>query len=292
MNIWIIILIILAVCVAIVIVSSIINNNKIVIKTYNVQSGKIAKPFKAIFLSDLHGNSFGRDNERLIEGIKAIDADIILIGGDMITATVDNMDTKNWNNAFALIEGISDRPIYYAQGNHEYRMDIYRDDFRDGYDRYISKIEGLGVQVLANECSILDEYNAVVNGLSIDRRFYRKFEKHVMTYGDVTDCIGERDKDEFEIVLAHNPEYFDTYAERGDLILSGHLHGGIMKLPVLGGVISPRFRLFPKYDGGEFKIGDSTMIVSRGLGSHTLPFRVFNPCEICVIEIDIKYDMD
>ena len=68
-----------------------------------------------------------------------------------------------------------------------------------------------------------------------------------------------------------------------DIILSGHIHGGIMRLPYLGGVISPQIRLFPKYSGGLYTINKAKMILSRGLGTHTIRFRFFNPPELVVV---------
>ena len=90
-------------------------------------------------------------------------------------------------------------------------------------------------------------------------------------------------------MLAHNPAYFEAYASWGaDLTLSGHVHGGIMRLPWLGGVLSTSLTLFPKYDGGEFRLGEKRMIVSRGLGSHTIPIRIFNPAELVAVELAPK----
>ena len=98
--------------------------------------------------------------------------------------------------------------------------------------------------------------------------------------------LPEGRQDCFQILLAHNPDYFPAYAAWGaDLVLSGHLHGGVIRLPLLGGVISPRLHLFPHYDGGKFTCGNSTMIVSRGLGMHTIPFRFNNPGELVDITI-------
>ena len=68
-------------------------------------------------------------------------------------------------------------------------------------------------------------------------------------------------------------------------MVSGHVHGGLMRLPFLGGVISPALKLFPKYDGGVFQEGKSTLVLGRGLGTHTLPVRIFNPGEVVVIDI-------
>ena len=93
--------------------------------------------------------------------------------------------------------------------------------------------------------------------------------------------------------------FFEAYAGYGaELTLSGHLHGGLVRIPVpvskkakeagahiMRGVFSPRLRFFPKYDAGRFDIDGRTMIVSRGLGSHTLPIRVFNPGDLVVIDL-------
>ena len=98
--------------------------------------------------------------------------------------------------------------------------------------------------------------------------------------------LGTPDREKFQLLIAHNPVYFDAYADWGaDLVVSGHVHGGIMRLPFLGGVLSPSLTLFPKYDGGMFREHGSTMILSRGLSSHTIPIRIFNPGELIVIEL-------
>ena len=101
------------------------------------------------------------------------------------------------------------------------------------------------------------------------------------------ELLPEQRTDCFQILLAHNPDYFPEYAAWGaDLVLSGHLHGGVARLPLLGGVVSPRLHFFPRYDGGKFTHGNSVMIVSRGLGMHTIPFRFNNPGEL--VEITIR----
>ena len=97
------------------------------------------------------------------------------------------------------------------------------------------------------------------------------------------------DKDKFNILLSHNPLYFETYEKWGaDLIFSGHIHGGLINIPFIGGLLSPERKLFPKYSGGDYNINDSKMIVSRGLGYSTINLRVFNNPEICVVELKVK----
>ena len=101
--------------------------------------------------------------------------------------------------------------------------------------------------------------------------------------------LPEPDRSKCNILIAHNPDYFEEYAKWGaDLVLSGHVHGGIMRLPFLGGVIAPSYKLFPKYDGGVFHIGKSTMLLGRGMGSHTIPFRFFNPGELYEVTLRPK----
>ena len=99
--------------------------------------------------------------------------------------------------------------------------------------------------------------------------------------------LGQPSEENYTILIAHNPDYFPKYAEWGaDLVLAGHVHGGMVRVPFWGkGVVSPNVRLFPKYDGGEFTIGKSRMLLSRGLGMHTIPIRLFNPGEILEVEL-------
>ena len=98
--------------------------------------------------------------------------------------------------------------------------------------------------------------------------------------------VGKSERDKYQVLIAHNPLYFPEYAEWGaDMTVSGHVHGGIIRLPLLGGVISPAIALFPKYDGGKYMRGDKAMILSRGLGTHTIHVRFNNPGEVSVIKV-------
>ena len=102
----------------------------------------------------------------------------------------------------------------------------------------------------------------------------------------VTEALGAPKEGCCNVLLAHNPVYFDTYAAWGaDLTLSGHLHGGIVRLPLLGGVISPQMKLFPDYTRGCHTKENHRMIVGAGLGSHTIPIRINNPPELVVIDV-------
>ena len=259
-------------------------------REYIIDTDKVDAKTRIVLLSDMHNKQFGKNNERLISAIKEIDPDFICCAGDMLTARPG----VSFTPAIDLFKELTEYTVYYGIGNHEYRMKRYPEVYGDSYERFTGELKDLGVIVLENEHVRIADSNIRIQGLMIDRAFYKRFKHSVMTSEYIYEIAGKKSSDEYEIMLAHNPEYFDGYAASGaDLVFSGHVHGGIMRLPVLGGVISPRLTLFPKYDGGIFKKGDSTMILSRGLGCHTLPLRIFNPGElICVTLSPCKKEAD
>ena len=107
-----------------------------------------------------------------------------------------------------------------------------------------------------------------------------------LTTGEMEERIGSAETDAYCILMAHHPLYAETYWKWGaDLVLSGHLHGGIARLPLLGGVISPQFRLFPRYSGDCYEKDGKYIVVSKGLGTHTINFRFWNPAELVVLDI-------
>lgn len=257
-----------------------IDGNRFVVRNYKIYSNKIDEKQKIVLISDLHNKNYGKDNDKVLDKIKEIRPDFILIAGDLVTAR----PKEKADVALTFARNVCDLcPVYYGMGNHEYRLQLYPEKYLiTGYEDEIRKI---GVTLLDNER--VDAHEQInIAGLSIEKMYYKRFEKHSMEKAYVEKELGKCASDAFQILIAHNPEYFDAYADWGaDLTVSGHLHGGIMRLPFLGGVISTRLTLFPRYDGGMFQKEDKTMIVSRGLGMHTLPIRIFNPGELVVIEL-------
>lgn len=260
---------------------SCIDINRLKIKEYEISSKQIKKDMTIAFLSDMHNKEHGKDNYKLIDAVRQAKPDLILVGGDMIVAKPG----CNFNIPIKLMGYLKDYKIFYGIGNHEYRMKLYTEDYGENYEKYIALLEEKNVTVLQNDRVYIDEFNVEIQGVMIDKKYYIRNKKPIMEEEYLQKLIGEKDGNRFRILLAHNPEYFDVYKKFGDLTLSGHLHGGIMRLPILGGVVSPRLRLFPKYDGGLFDSDGSYMAVSRGLGCHTLPIRVFNPAELDIIHI-------
>lgn len=257
--------------------------NRFVIREYTCTSNKLRKDIKFILLSDLHGKSFGRDNEKLIKTIEKLSPDGILVAGDMYTAE-RNEDIRK---TAGFVSRLAARyPVYYGNGNHEHKTRMLPEVFGSMYEDYMRKITGAGVVTLINERVSLPACGIELYGVELGREYYTKIHRANMEEAYLTGLLGKADPDRFQLLIAHNPDYFPEYARWGaDLVVSGHVHGGLMRLPVLGGVISPRLRLFPKYDGGEFREGESRLILSRGLGTHTLPIRIFNPGELVVVHL-------
>ncbi len=257
--------------------------NRFVIRTYRCKTEKLKKGVKILLLSDLHNKFFGKGNKRLLKAILKLNPDMILVAGDMYTSAKDGDIKTAWE---LICELAHNYPVYYGNGNHEHKTRLFPEQFGTMYQEFAEKIDRAGVRHLVNEKVSLPDYNMDIYGLEIDRKYYQKFKNVQMEKDYLEQLLGKRDESRFSLLIAHNPDYFETYAAWGaDLVVSGHVHGGLMRLPVLGGVLSPAIRLFPRYDGGEFKEGNSTMILSRGLGTHTLPLRIFNPGELVVIEL-------
>lgn len=261
------------------------DSHRFVTVKYCIQSPKLHKKCRFVLLSDLHNKEYGPGNARLLEAIRAQNPDFILIAGDMLTA---NEAKTEYMVPLNLLQQLADDyPVYYGMGNHEYRVKVYREAYGDKYDHYKEELKKIGIQTLENDRVFLPEYNIEICGLEIERRYYKRFRRTPMDEQYPKQLLGSSRTDCMEILIAHNPDYFKQYAAWGaDLTLSGHVHGGVMRLPVLGGVISPAVHLFPKYDGGIFREYGSTMILSRGLGMHTIPVRIFNPGELVVVDVE------
>ena len=253
--------------------------------TYRMRSRKIKKNIKIAVLADLHGTSFGKGNEKLIRMIDAEKPDIVIMAGDMISAKL-KLDIEA---AIDLTSKLSHKyPVYYGMGNHENFIGEHPEAFDYSLKKLEAQLKKAGAKILKNKSTYFEEYGITITGLNLPRRYFKKFGKEAFTVKGIGEWLEDKD-DSFEILIGHNPEYFDQYVKRGSqLTFAGHLHGGIMRLPKGRGFISPRFRLFPKYAGGLFKKDGCKMIVSRGLGTHTIPVRVFNPGELVITQLE-KY---
>ena len=265
---------------------SVLDCSRFVTVEYEIESDKVIKPCKFVLLSDLHNKSYGKDHEKLIDKINSISPDAVLVAGDMLTAAVGQANEVT----LSLMRQLASRyKIYYGMGNHEERLQACPERYGTVYDDYIAELTKMGILPLVNENTYLPEYNVAVCGALIEKCYFTKFCKYPMDEHYLAKLLGEPKESACQILIAHTPQYFEEYAAWGaDVVVSGHVHGGIIRLPVLGGVLSPNLTLFPKYDGGRFVHGKTTMILSRGLGTHTIPVRVFNPGELVTITLTPK----
>lgn len=243
---------------------------------------------KIVFLTDLHNNSYGKHNEKLLHAVRSQNPELILIGGDMLVGKAEAPTNVAEDFVCKLTEIC---PVYYANGNHEQRMKIYPEEFGTKYQEYKNIVEESGVMFLENEHIDLmfDTCPVQIHGLEIPREGYKKFRKTNVSLEQIEESIGKADSSKYQILLAHNPIYADAYLEWGaDLVLSGHLHGGVVRIPRLGGIITPQFRLFPKYSG-ELTVKDGkSVVVSKGIGTHTIKIRFLNPAEMIVLHLQGK----
>lgn len=282
-----IILIIVAVFIVYCLIEMIRELRDFRVTKYRICSQKlngIKREKKIIFLSDLHNRMYGEENERLLESIRNQHPDLILIGGDMLVRKDGNSYDKTVH-FLAKLPGIC--PVYCANGNHEQKLKELPDKYEQSYEEYKKALTASGIHMLENasETVKLDEVPVKLSGLEIPLGAYARYGKKELSLKEITDRIGEHG-DDYQILLAHHPGYMKEYLAYGaDLILGGHYHGCVVQLPWIGGVISTNFTLFPKYSGGIYQEGEQTAVVSRGLGTHSVPLRLWNWPELIVLEL-------
>ncbi|MDD3404232.1 MAG: metallophosphoesterase [Hespellia sp.] len=240
---------------------------------------------RIVLLADLHCKVYGNDNDVLLQAVRDQKPDLILIAGDMLIG-------KNGCSPKEAIQFVSKLPeicpVYYGNGNHEQRMKEEPEKYGDVYQEYKKALGGSGVRFLENSYAELemDGVSVEIHGIELPMPYYKKFKKHVLPLSMVERCLGSCDHSKYQIMISHNPAFLDVMKQWGaDLIVSGHLHGGIIRIPGLGGLITPQAKLFPKNSGGITISGNARYVVSRGLGTHTINLRLFNKAEIVTIHL-------
>lgn len=239
--------------------------------------------FKILHLSDLHSKSFGNDNEGIIKKINNVDPNIIVMTGDMRT----NAPEDNGEVLITILGKLNRKyPVYYITGEHEegkYYEDENKYLEKGTKESYENRLEVFGVTVLNDKKFQIMHGDSAINIYGLKARLNGSLE--------LEDRLVNPILEEVNILLAHIPDYFNEYADWGaDAIFSGDTHGGIIRLPFIGGLISSRGTFFPEYDGGVYERDNSTMIVSRGLGNYGINIRVFNRPEIIVVTLKEAID--
>ncbi|AWK51832.1 metallophosphoesterase [Clostridium beijerinckii] len=257
------------------------DNTLIKVSNYKIKSDKIPKGFnnfKIVHLSDLHSYGLKNYNIQLIKKINNENPNIIVMTGDM----VNKYDT-NFEKFLSLSETLSKKyDIYYILGNHEVRLK------KDDLDLIIQKLKKFGIKVLINEKINIMRKKDYINiyGMDIPLSYYKIINKPSNVEEIITGVLNQCSEKEYNILLAHNPLYFEEYAKNNvDLTLSGHVHGGMIRLPFVGALLSPERKFFPKYSSGVYEVNNKKLIVSRGIGHSRPGVRLFNRPEIVSITL-------
>lgn len=235
---------------------------------------KNKRELRCFVISDLHNNRKWFQ-KKLLAQLKEFHPDVFFLCGDMV-----NKHRKKNQEALWLIEQLSEiAPVIYSYGNHESEL---KASHLEAWEQYKNSLPKKCV-LLDNDSielsGLVPEFTQItITGLTLPEEFYQKGKmlEDMSFLPSLSKTAGF-----YTILLAHNPEYFKMYQQcyEPDLVLSGHLHGGIIRLPGIGGLISPRYR-FSVYDAGIRQHKNATMLISRGLGSHTLWLRFLNRVEI------------
>ncbi len=254
------------------------------LETYTIHISSKALPaefdaFRIAHISDLHNAEFGKDNTKLISLLEKTEADIIVITGDIIDSRRTNIEKAIHFSAKA----VEIAPTYYVNGNHESRLS------HTDYTHLIKKLKESGVTVLENQTAdiTLGDETITLIGLN-DPNFKMELVDDTTEHNIAHQLMKTIPENEnYKVLLAHRPEYFDVYAETVDLVLSGHAHGGQFIVPFVGGLMAPGQGFLPKYYDGLYERGTTSMIVSRGIGNSLFPFRVNNKPAIVVAELQV-----
>lgn len=250
-----------------------------------IESVKVGKDLTMVFLSDLHDHQFGEKNKRLLDAVNQVNPDVVLIGGDMMISK-GGADTRV---SLELIKALAKRyPVFYGNGNHECRMYWKPAVYGSLYDTYIHELKELGVKVLENSTELYGQ-DLAVTGIDLEPEIYGKFRPHHLKTEEIKEKVGNAWKERFQVLLCHSPLCFPACRNWGaDLTLSGHFHGGTIRIPYLGGVMTPQYQFFHPYCAGAFWKEGKCMIVSRGLGTHSINIRLNNKPQLVVVELKGK----
>ncbi|MDA1771380.1 metallophosphoesterase [Bacillus cereus] len=257
-----------------------LQNNLISITEVKITSSKIPSSFKGykiLQISDLHNKQFGDNQDVLIQKIKSIDPDIIAITGDLI-------DSKSYDAEVSMQlirEIVKKYPVYFVTGNHE--------QWSGKYNRLEKELKKYDVNVLRNEHVGIRKGEQEINLLGIDDPEFvngNRDEGNIII-DEIKKAKIEMQPDRYNVLLSHRPEFLTEYAdEQIDLVLSGHAHGGQVRLPFIGGLVAPNQGVLPKYTAGLYVEQSTSMVVSRGLGNSIIPQRILNRPEIVVVQLN------
>lgn len=260
---------------------------KIRTSRYEIKGKSVPRELSGLriaLFSDTHNKYYGPGGELIVSLLEAEQPDIVIFAGDGVKKSARNTDpVKGTENAAELFTAVAARfPLYYVNGNHERRWQK-RSRNLPYYSGYVRQLKAAGVHYLRNETAAAAGGRLRITGLDLPPKYY-KMRRGRLPH--LASFIGRSSDEAFDLLIAHTPAYFPDYAAWGaDLTLSGHIHGGIIRLPFVGGLVSPHRRFFPKYDYGLYELDGHSMIVSSGAGDHKPRLTFNNPYEIVIITL-------
>ena len=243
---------------------------------YRETSEKVSGDIRIAVISDIHNREYGENNEVLISDLRALKPDLILFLGDVVTR--DDDDYQPMLHLVSALTGIA--PCYGVLGNHESERIYY------GNDRALPKrFENAGLKLLRNSREDVRVGEDTVQLIGVEGTAYGFEEYGGREFMEKT----EIDPSSYCILMTHIPILFETQLSGYgfDLGIAGHVHGGIVNLPLLGGLYSDEEGYFPKFSAGKYTLDkQQTLIISAGLGdSKRFPPRINNMPELVVIDI-------
>lgn len=254
-------------------------DNTIAITNYCVNNTKNDAKLKFVVITDLHNKEYGEKNADLAELVKEQNPDFIAVCGDMVNR--GDPDTTKMKDVLKKLSKIA--PTYCCLGNHE------RDNAAKFGTDFKSETNSTGAVLLDNEyIKFTKNGKSVLIGGMSDYPYYEFYTPDDdVPSRTLWEEFAEKAKNNFTILLHHQPEYIAEDAKKTDidLIVCGHTHGGQIQLPFIGGVIAPNQGLFPKYDKGEFDLDGTKMIVCAGLSNTVFIPRINNQVEIGVVTV-------
>jgi predicted MPP superfamily phosphohydrolase len=258
-------------------------NNHIVITRFNYINSKIPENLnglKIVHISDLHNKNF---HGKLSNKIKRINPDIIFITGDLI-------DRRKTNVALAVKfvkEIVTSAPVYYVSGNHEQLSGNYKELKKELNNLHVIIMDNSYIKInyKGSEIGLLGIADPAINQ---NEKTYPIENNEAYMRNTLQELTHNLNTD-FNVLLSHRPEHFEIYTRFNiNLVFSGHAHGGQIRIPFVKGILSPNQGFLPKYSEGMHREGETSMVVSRGLGNSLFPFRIFNRPELIVVTLNTK----
>jgi len=261
-----------------------INNNYVKLDNVVINENNesmLSEPFKILQISDLHGKSFSSKQRKFTLMFERLEYDAVVLTGDMI-----DKNTKNFKPVEFLLQyfSLKEKPVFFITGNHEGANPLFRE--------FTQLLDSYGVIMLDNST-----YTFELDNQQRNISFVGLSDPNVISYATSQPIVSSsleqaNDNGDVTVLLSHRPTFIKDFKGTADVMLSGHAHGGQIRLPFVGGIISPGEGWFPKYDYGLFEESDSSsdkvtyLYVNKGLGNSVIPIRLFNFPEIALLTIN------